>query len=110
MQHFAEFVHCFVIFIVDGQEMLSRDFTWEDNKTFPPFVCDEKWAPGPHQFVFEVQPLSINSKPVQPQLDMRIDYLAVQGPLEEKYWSRPKNYDRFFTKDPSSTRTAASWS
>jgi hypothetical protein len=91
---------CHVIFKVDDKELMSKDYHWEDNKIFPVFVYDEKWKPGPHQITFEVQPLTGTNQAPQKQLDMRIDSLTIQGPMEEKYWNRPKNYEMFFTKDP----------
>ncbi len=30
---------------------------------------------------------------------MRIDSVTVRGPLELQYWTKPKNYHRFFTRD-----------
>ena len=89
---------CRVLFKVDGQELLNKEFAWEDNKTFPPFNFEQKWEPGAHQMSFELQPLTPVEQRVN-SLEMRIDSVTVQGPMEEKYWSRPKNYDRFFAKD-----------
>jgi len=89
---------CRVLFKVDGRELLNKEFAWEDNKTFPPFNFDEKWEPGAHQMSFELQPLTPAEQKIN-SLEMRIDSVTIQGPMEEKYWSRPKNYDRFFAKD-----------
>jgi hypothetical protein len=89
---------CRVIFKVDGQEMLNREFAWEDNKTFPPFVFDEKWQPGAHSMSFELQPLTPVEQKVN-SLVMRIDSVTIQGPMEDTYLIRPKNYDRFFAGD-----------
>jgi hypothetical protein len=91
---------CHVIFKVDGRDLLSRDFAWEDNKIFPPFVYDQKWQAGPHRMSFEIQPLTPEAEKVQSQLDLRIDSLTIAGPMDEMYWTRPKNYDLFFTKEP----------
>ena len=88
---------CRVIFKVDDQEALNQEFTWEDNKTFRPFIFDENWQPGAHKMTFELQPLSDKTNQLYP-LEMRINSVTVQGPMDEKFWSRPKNYNRFFTK------------
>jgi hypothetical protein len=89
---------CRVIFKVDGQELLNKEFAWEDNKTFPPFNFDEQWQEGAHQMSFELEPLTPVEQKVN-SLEMRIDSVTIQGPMEDKYWSRPRNYDRFFTRD-----------
>jgi len=89
---------CHVIFQVDGRELLNREFAWEDNKTFPPFNFDEKWQPGAHRLSFKLEPLTPSDQKVN-SLELRINSVIIRGPMEEKYWSRPKNYDRFFAGD-----------
>jgi hypothetical protein len=37
---------------------------------------------------------------------MRIDTVTVRGPLEQKYWVKPKNYDRFFVKETPKSASA----
>ena len=32
-------------------------------------------------------------------LTLRIDSVTVRGPMDEKYWVRPKNFEKFFTGD-----------
>jgi len=90
---------CRVIFKLDGQELLNREFTWEDNKTFPPFNFDEQWQPGPHKMSIELQPLTSKDDQENP-LEMRLDSVTIQGPLETQYWTQPKNYARFFPHAP----------
>jgi hypothetical protein len=89
---------CRVIFKVDGRELLTREFSWEDNKTFPPFNFQEQWQPGGHRMSLELVPLTPAEQKLN-SLEMRINSVTIQGPMEEKYWSRPKNYERFFTGD-----------
>src|SRR6185503_11001479 len=36
-------------------------------------------------------------------LDLRIISVRVQGPLEERHWVRPKNFDLFFSQDVPKT-------
>ena len=98
---------CRVIFKVDGRELLRKEFAWEDNKTFPPFIFEEKWQAGAHRMSFELEPLTPAEQKLN-SLEMRINSVSIQGPMEEKYWSRPKNYERFFTRDaPEGRRRAA---
>jgi len=101
---------CRVVFTLDGKEALNQEFSWEDNKTFRPFNFDENWQPGAHKMTFELQPLTPKDQQQYP-LEMRINSVTIQGPMEEKFWGRPKNYDRFFTndapKEPSARRQYA---
>lgn len=91
---------CQTRFKLDDQEVLQKEFGWYDNKTFR-FDIDQMWDAGPHRFSFELEPLTPKDKQIQP-LEMRIVSVTVRGPLEVEHWTRPKNYDRFFTKDPPS--------
>ena len=87
---------CRVIFKVDDRELLQKEFGWYDNKTFN-FDFEEKWQPGEHRMTFEVQPLTLVEQKIN-SLEMRIVSVTVRGPMEEQYWTLPKNYERFFTK------------
>jgi len=54
----------------------------------------------------EIQPLTpIADK--KNSLDLRLIAVRVQGPLEEKYWSRPKNFELFFKQGRSRRRSGA---
>jgi hypothetical protein len=86
-----------LILFIDGKERLTEEFGWEAGKKFN-FELPEKWTPGEHELRFELQPLT----PVEEKktfVNMRIESVRVQGPLDKKHWTRPKNFDRFFTKD-----------
>jgi hypothetical protein len=39
-------------------------------------------------------------------LTLRLDAVTVRGPLEEKYWVRPKNFAKFFSQDAPKSETA----
>ncbi len=86
-----------VVITLDGKELLNEEYGWHNDKAFPK-EYPLKFATGSHQVNVTLEPLvpvenKINS------LDFRIVSLAVRGPLEEKLWTKPKNYDKFFTKD-----------
>jgi hypothetical protein len=89
---------CRVIFKINDQEMLRKEFGWYDNKTFH-FDFDEKWVPGQQQMTFALEPLVPEEKKLN-SLDMRIVDVVVRGPMEKEHWVHPKNYDRFFTHEP----------
>ena len=88
---------CRLIFKADDQERLNQEFIWNDNKKFH-FQFDLKWNADEHKLTFELQPLTPPEEK-KTSVDMRIGSVKVQGPLEQRYWTRTKNYDRFFFKD-----------
>jgi hypothetical protein len=89
---------CRLVFKADGQELHRQDYTREGGKAFH-YEFDRTWKPGEHELVVEIQPVT----PERPQvrsLTLRLESVTVRGPFEEKYWVRPRNYDRFFGVDP----------
>lgn len=88
---------CTLTFAVDGQERLSKDLGWEAGKKFN-FDLPDKWKAGEHELTFELKPLTPPDQK-KTYINLRIDSVRVQGPLDKKHWTRPKNFDRFFTKD-----------
>jgi hypothetical protein len=89
---------CRVIFKLDDRELLRKEFSWEDNQTLPPFEFDEHLQPGDHRLSFELQPLTPVDQKLN-SLDMHLVSVTVRGPTDEKYRTRPKNFERFFTQD-----------
>src|ERR1043166_3172683 len=88
---------CRVTVKLDDRERLQKEFGWYDNKTFH-FDFDEQWQPGEHRMLFELEPLTPVEKKIN-SLEMRIVSVTIRGPMEEEYWTRAKNYDRFFTRE-----------
>ena len=86
-----------VIFKIDGEEKLRKEFGWDSNKRHE-FKFEEKLKAGEHKFAVELQPLT---KPEEKKtsVELRINELEIQGPLDPKDWAKTKNYDRFFSKD-----------
>jgi uncharacterized protein DUF1588/uncharacterized protein DUF1592/uncharacterized protein DUF1587/uncharacterized protein DUF1585/uncharacterized protein DUF1595 len=89
---------CRVVFKLDDQELVNKDFAWYDNKIFP-FHFDEQLPAGTHRLTCDLQPLNPDEATGTNTLTMRIDSVTIHGPMDKKYWTRPKNFDRFFTKD-----------
>lgn len=88
---------CRVVFKINNQELLRKEFGWYDNKTFH-FDFDQKWAAGPQQITFALEPLTPKDQKLNP-LDMRLVDVVVRGPMEKEHWTRPPNYERFFTHE-----------
>jgi hypothetical protein len=89
---------CRVVFKINDRELLRKDFGWYDNKTFR-FEFNEKWEPGQQQMTFELAPLTPEDQKLN-SLEMRIVDVIVRGPMEKEHWTHPKNYERFFTREP----------
>src|ERR1017187_1891019 len=48
---------CQFIFHVDGKELLSKEFSWEDGKSYH-FSYTQNWTAGDHQLDFDLRPLT----------------------------------------------------
>ena len=87
---------CQVVFKLDGQQLLQKDFGW-DNKSFP-FHFDQKLTKGDHKFAFELHPLQAAPGDTN-TLIMRLVDVTIVGPTEKQFATRPKNYTRFFPRE-----------
>ena len=88
---------CVVVFRIDGRERKREEFGWDNNKRFR-FEFDERWPAGEHTLELELQPLVAADKKIN-SLDLRVVAVRQQGPLDERFWGRPKNFDLFFSRD-----------
>ncbi|MCI0745301.1 MAG: DUF1592 domain-containing protein [Verrucomicrobia subdivision 3 bacterium] len=88
---------CQVVFAIDGEERFKKEFGWEAGKKFS-FDFSEKWQPGERELAFELKPLTPPEEK-KTFVNLRIDSVRVQGPLDRKHWTHPKNFDRFFGKE-----------
>jgi Protein of unknown function (DUF1587)/Protein of unknown function (DUF1595)/Protein of unknown function (DUF1592)/Planctomycete cytochrome C len=94
---------CQLVFRVDGKELLKREFVHEGSKPFiHKFDCD--WKSGEHQMSFELHPLTQTNQ--VRSLSLRLNAVTVRGPFEEKFFVKPRNYDRFFPKDVPASASA----
>ena len=88
---------CRVVVTLDGKELLAEEFGWYNDKSFAR-EFPERFEPGSHQVNVTLEPL-VPSEKKRNNLDFRVVSMTLRGPLEEKLWTKPKNYDRFFTRD-----------
>ncbi len=88
---------CTVVLKLDDRELLRETYGWQDFKSYH-YLYEQHLSAGDHRLTLEVEPLTPPEKRLTP-LDFRIVSLKAQGPLDPKYWTRPKNYERFFPKD-----------
>lgn len=88
---------CRVVFKVDDRQLLETNFSWQAGKTFP-FEFDQNWQTGGHKMLLELHPLTPADKKIN-SLELQIVSATMRGPLDQKYWTRPKNYERFFPSE-----------
>jgi mono/diheme cytochrome c family protein len=104
-----DYNRCRVLFRVDGEELLRREFVRQDNKSLR-FEYDRDWKAGPHTLSVEVQPLTPDEKRVR-SLSIRVQSATLRGPMDEKFWVRPPDYTRYFPgetpQDPAGRRRFA---
>ncbi len=89
---------CQVVFKADDHELWGHEFGWQNGKKFS-FEFEQKWESGDHRLSLELHPLTPADKKLN-SLDLRLQQVRVSGPLEPEFRHKPKNFDRFFWKDP----------
>ncbi|QDV36158.1 DUF1592 domain-containing protein [Tautonia plasticadhaerens] len=85
---------CLITFEVDGEKLLSREFSQESGESFR-FEFDLDWQAGDHDLAVRLEPLTPDEEQVR-SLTMRVDALTVRGPMGEEHLVRPEGYERFF--------------
>jgi hypothetical protein len=88
---------CTVVCKVDDGEVLRETYGWQDEKSYR-YSVEKHLKAGDHRLTFELEPLTAPEKRLS-ALDFRIVSVKAQGPLDPKKWTRPRNYDRFFSRD-----------
>ena len=89
---------CEVVLKVDDKEIWKNEFEWQNGKKFN-YSLEQLWEAGRHAITLQITPLVVSEKKTNSP-SLRIQSVRVEGPLEEKYWVRPANFEKFFTKDP----------
>ncbi len=87
---------CRLLFKADGQELLREEFSRQEGRAFH-HEFDLDWKAGDHELAIEVEPLTPNEKQVR-SLAIRLQSVTIRGPMDERFWVRPANYERFFPK------------
>ena len=97
MDNQFDYNKCRILFKVDGDVLVQKDYTREGGRAFR-YDFKRNLKAGNHEFSLELQPLTPDEKQVR-SLTMRLDSVVMRGPDDPKFWSRPKNFDKFFPKD-----------
>ncbi len=90
----TDYNKCRVVFKADGQELLRRDFSQQEEKPYND-VLDVEWSAGEHELSLTVEPLTPAERQLR-SLEIKVDSVAVRGPDDRRFWVRPANYSRFF--------------
>jgi hypothetical protein len=88
---------CHLTLKVDAQEIFQQEYTREGNRPFH-YEFNHDWSTGEHELILELTPLTPDQKQVR-SLSLRVDSLTIRGPLDQKYWVRPANYERSFPRE-----------
>ena len=84
-------------FSIDGQEKKADEFQWENGKRTT-WTLEEKWTPGKRLLAFDLKPL-VPKDQKKFSVEMEVESVRIEGPLEPEFRQRPANYDRFFSGD-----------
>lgn len=93
-----------LVFKADDKELHNKEYTREGSKAFR-YEFDQAWKAGEHELTLEVIPTTPTNRQVR-SLTLRIDSVTVRGPMEQKYWVRPKDYAKFFPRDTARNKAA----
>ena len=90
-----DYNRCRLLFKVDGETLLDREFVHEgEGKAFK-FTYDREWKAGEHELTFEIQPIGPDREQKR-LLRLKLHDVMVRGPFVEKYWVQPAKYAKYF--------------
>ncbi len=85
-----------IIFKIDGKEFLNQEFAYHDEKSYV-FESSHKWQPSEHTLSIEVQP-TVPEEKKETIIDVFINKVTVEGPLEKNQWVKTENYEKYFPR------------
>ena len=85
-----------VIAKVDGKEVLDQEFGYFDEKVFT-FETTQKWNAAEHLLTIELQP-TVPAEKKETIIDLFVNKVTVEGPLEKDQWVKTENYAKFFPR------------
>jgi hypothetical protein len=88
---------CRLSFKADGQELLSKELGRQEGRTYR-LEFERDWQAGDHSLSIEIQPLTPKENRVR-SLAVRVNSVTIRGPYDERYWTKPPSYDRFFPRE-----------
>jgi hypothetical protein len=91
-----DYNQCRLRFTADGKVLAEHEYSREGGRSYH-YEFAQDWEAGEHALGFELEPLTPEAKQAR-SLSIQITSVTVRGPMDEKYWVRPPNYERFFPK------------
>jgi len=88
---------CRVVVSLDDRQLMSEEFGWYSDKPVPR-EFPQKLESGRHQITIALEPLVPIEKKIT-NLNFQVISLTLRGPLDQKFWTKPPNYNRFFTRN-----------
>ena len=85
-----------IIFRIDGKEFLNQEFAYHDEKSYV-FESSHKWQPSEHTLSIELAPTAPEEKK-ETIIDVYVNKVTVEGPLEKSQWVKTENYEKFFPR------------
>ena len=90
-----DYNRCRLLFKVDGETLLDREFVHEGEGKIFKFTYDREWKAGEHELTFEIRPLGPD-RDQKRLLRLRLADVPVNGPFDERYWVQPAKYAKYF--------------
>jgi len=81
---------------VDGKEIGNQELAYHDEKAVV-IEAGYKWQPSDHTVSIELQP-TVPEEKKETIIDLFIDKVTVEGPLEKNQWVKTENYERYFPR------------
>jgi hypothetical protein len=81
---------------VDGKEIHNQELAYHDEKAFV-VETGYKWQPSDHTVSIELQPTVPETKK-ETIIDLFINKMTIEGPLEKSQWVKTENYERYFPR------------
>jgi mono/diheme cytochrome c family protein len=81
---------------VDGKEIRNQELAYHDEKAFV-VESSHKWQPSDHTVRIELAPTVPEGKK-ETIIDLFVNKVTVEGPLEKNQWVKTENYERYFPR------------
>ncbi|MDB6129097.1 MAG: hypothetical protein JWM04_204, partial [Verrucomicrobiales bacterium] len=88
---------CKLTLSVDGEPVLDKEFVRENGKPFH-LEYDRTLTAGNHLVGMQIAPVLPGTNKVR-NLGIRLTSVTLRGPSDKQFWVKPKNYEKYFTKE-----------
>jgi hypothetical protein len=85
-----------IVFKIDGKEFLNQEFAYHDEKDYV-FESTHQWQPALHKLTIELVP-TVPAEKKETIIDLFVQDVTIEGPLEKNQWVKTANYDRYFPR------------